>query len=71
MKALVWDNDKMGANYDEIDIPEDYVEEAEAAREKLLDEASSFDDDLMEKVLEGEEISEEQLKAAVVRIQTD
>ncbi len=65
MKALVWDNDKMGANYDEIDIPEDMMEEAEAAREKLLDEASSFDDDLMEKVLEGEEISEEQLKAAI------
>ena len=46
-------------------IPEEFQDEAETRREELLDAASNFDDDLMEAILEEQEISTEQLKAAL------
>ena len=65
MKAILWHDETMGAEYDIEDIPADLVDEANEWREKMVENAANFDDDLMEKYLEGAEISEEQLIAAI------
>ncbi len=65
MKAMYWHDETMGAEYDVTDIPADLVDEANEWRDKLLDSAASFDDDLMEKYLEGQEIDEMQLIKAI------
>ena len=65
MKAIIWHDETMGAEYDIEDIPANLVDEAEEWRDKMLETASNFDDDLMEKYLEGQEISEEQIIAAI------
>jgi elongation factor G len=68
MKAIVWDQDAaMGSNYHVEEIPEDMMELAEEYREKLIDSIAEVDgqEELMEKFLEGEEISEEELKAGI------
>jgi len=68
MKEIVWDADAaMGSAYTTQDIRPEYQEKAEEYREKMIEEISSVDgqEELMEKFLEGEEISEEELKAAI------
>ena len=65
MKAILWHDETMGAEYDVEDIPAELVDEANEWREKMVENAANFDDDLMEKYLEGAEISEEQLIAAI------
>lgn len=65
MKAMYWHDETMGAEYDIADIPAELVDEANEWRDKLLDSAASFDDDLMEKYLEGQEIDEVQLIKAI------
>ncbi|MCY3825701.1 MAG: elongation factor G [Nitrospinae bacterium] len=64
MKARVFD-DPMGASYEEAEVPEDMRAEADDLREKLFDMLSMFDDSLMEKYLEGGEISPEEVRAAI------
>lgn len=65
MKAMYWHDETMGAEYDIAEIPAELVDEANEWREKLLDSAANFDDDLMEKYLEGQEVTEEQLIKAI------
>lgn len=66
MKAILWHDETMGAEYDVEDIPADLADEAEEWREKLLEAAANFDDDLMEKYLEAPEtITEEELMNAI------
>ena len=68
MKAIVWDQDAaMGSNYHVEEIPEDMMELVEEYREKLIEEISSVDgnEELMEKFLEGEELSEEEIMAGI------
>ena len=65
MKAILWHDETMGAEYDVEDIPAELVAEAEEWRGKMLETAADFDDDLMEKFLEGEDIDEEQIIAAL------
>ena len=65
MKAILWHDETMGAEYEVDEIPADLVDEANEWREKMVENAANFDDDLMEKYLEGEEIPEEQLIAAI------
>ena len=65
MKAILWHDETMGAEYDIEDIPAELVDEAEEWREKLLDAASSFDDELMELYLDGKDIPEEMIIAAI------
>ena len=65
MKAILWHDETMGAEYDIEDIPADLVEEANEWREKMIETAANFDDDLMEKYLEGQEIPEAQIIAAL------
>ena len=65
MKAILWHDETMGAEYDVEDIPADLVDEANEWREKMVESAANFDDALMEKYLEGQEITEEELIAAI------
>jgi len=65
MKALIWEGEDLGASWDEVDIPEEYIEQAEEYRELMLDKLSEFDETIMEKYLEEEEISVEDLKTAI------
>ena len=65
MKAILWHDETMGAEYDDEDIPADLVDEANEWREKMVESAANFDDALMEKYLEGQEITEEELIAAI------
>ena len=65
MKAILWHDETMGADYDLEEIPADLVDEANEWREKLIECAANFDDALMEKYLEGAEITEEELIAAI------
>ncbi|MBN2815384.1 MAG: elongation factor G [Campylobacterales bacterium] len=70
MKAIVWDQDAaMGSNYHVEDIPADLQDKAEEYREKMIEEISSVDgnEELMEKFLEGEEITEEEIVEAIKR----
>ncbi len=64
MKARVFD-DPMGASYREAEVPDNLKDEANDLREKLFDTLSMFDDSLVEKYLEGEEISPEEIRAAI------
>ena len=64
MKAVYFEGAK-GENVTYKEIPEEYMAQAEEYRAKMLDQAATYDDDLLMKVLEGEEISEEEIKAAI------
>ena len=68
MKAIVWDQDAaMGSNYHVEEIPADLADKAEEYREKMIEEISSVDgnEELMEKFLEGEELTEEEIVAGI------
>ncbi|USS86259.1 elongation factor G [Fructilactobacillus cliffordii] len=67
MKAYVYDEDKEGENWDTVEIPADYQEKAQAARESMIEAVADVDDDVMGKFLEGEEITEEDIKAGIRR----
>ena len=64
MKAIYWLDEK-GINYEYRDIPESYRDQAEEYRNELIEHAAEFSDELMMKYLEGEEITEEEIKAAI------
>ncbi|MGA8046372.1 MAG: elongation factor G [Dermatophilaceae bacterium] len=73
MKALVWEGDSkgdvtMGAKYEVQDIPADLQEKAEQYRQELVETVAEADDALMEKYLEGEELTIEELKAGIRKL---
>ena len=65
MKGLIWNDETKGAEYETVEIPEDLKEAAAAAREKLIEAVASVDDGLMHKYIEGEEISEPEIRKAL------
>jgi elongation factor G len=65
MKAIVWDEESLGAKFREEEIPADLQELAQEYHEKLIEEIASHDDDLMEKYLGGEELTKEEVRAAI------
>jgi len=65
MKAVVWDEESLGAKYREDDIPADMRPQADEYREKLIEAAADAEESLMEKYLEGGTIGEEELRAAI------
>jgi elongation factor G len=65
MKAVIWEDEAMGANYHEEEIPADLLGEANEYREKMIEEISSHDDALMEKYLSGEELTEQEIMSAI------
>jgi elongation factor G len=66
MRACVYDlDDDKGKTYREIEIPEEYKAKAAEFREKMLESISEFDDSIMERFLEGEEIGEQEIRDAL------
>ena len=65
MKALIWRDESLGAQWDEVEIPADMKDKAAEYREKLLETAVEMDDAIMEKYLGGEEVSEDELRACI------
>ncbi|MBW2230876.1 MAG: elongation factor G [Deltaproteobacteria bacterium] len=66
-KALYWDDESLGAKYREDEIPAQLQHDAAVARERVVEAAADFDDELMALYLEGEEPSLEELKRALRR----
>ena len=66
MKALIWDEDKaQGASFREDEIPEDLVESVNSARENMVESVVEFDDEVMERFLDGGDISNEEIQACI------
>jgi elongation factor G len=65
MQGIAYKDETMGAAYELVDIPEEYRERAKELREKMVEAIAETDDKLLEKYLSGEEISNEELKAAL------
>ena len=64
MDAIVYEDD-LGKVTDEVEIPAEYKEQAEEYREKLIEACAEADDELMEKYLGGEEVTEEEIRRAI------
>src|SRR5262245_26469041 len=65
MKSITYKDETMGADYVVGDIPDDMVEEANQYREQLIEKVSEADDKILEKYLHGEEIGQDEIKAAL------
>jgi elongation factor G len=65
MKGVVWEDEALGANYHDVDIPADMVELAKEYREKLIEAAVELDDDATTAYLEGKEPDEATLKSLI------
>jgi elongation factor G len=65
MKAIRWKDETMGADYIVEDIPAALADQAKEYREALIEKCSEVDDQILERYLHGQEIPEEQIKAAL------
>lgn len=65
MKEYLFKDETMGADYDVADVRAELLEEAQTAREHMLESVVETDDELMEKYFGGEEITEEEIKRAI------
>ncbi len=65
MKAIVWNDESMGAKYDVEEIPAELVEKAKQYREKMIEAAAEQDEVLMEKYLEGGELTNDEIKKGI------
>ena len=71
MKEIIWRDETLGAKFDLTEIAPERLDEALEYREKMIEEIASHDDVLMEKYLGGEEITKDELKAAIRSATTD
>ena len=65
MKAINWNEADHGMTFTYEDIPADMLDDAEAYRQEMIEAAAEANDELMDKYLEGEELTEEEIKAAL------
>src|SRR5262249_51365908 len=65
MKARIWLDETLGAKYEDVEIPEDLKDEAKAYHDQLIEAVSESDDDLMHKFIEGQPISEAELRSGI------
>jgi len=65
MKAILWDEESKGTTFEYGDIPADMVDACEEWREKLVEAAAESTEELMEKYLEGEALTEDEIKAGL------
>ncbi len=67
LKALVFDEASKGTQVQELELPSELADEAAAARQEIIETACEFDDELMERYLEGEDLEPQAIKAALRR----
>jgi elongation factor G len=65
MKAVLWRDETLGAEFDVVDIPADLLEKAKVYREQMIEAVSEFDDKLFEKFVEGQPLSEAEIAAGI------
>ncbi|GJL98222.1 MAG: elongation factor G [Hyphobacterium sp.] len=65
MKAIIWNDESLGASFEEVDIPADLADQAAEWREKMIETAVEQDESVMESYLEGEEPSVETIKRLI------
>ena len=65
MKGVIWNDESLGAKFEEVEIPENLKAEAEKYRKELVETAVEQDESLMESYLDGKEISEDNLKKCI------
>ena len=67
MKAIKWNEDDLGTTYELIDIPAELQDKAEEYREQMIEAAAEASEELMDKYLEGGELTKEEIKAGLRR----
>jgi len=70
MKGIVWHEETLGATYDEWEIPQELADQSQKYREKLLEAVAETDDHLMEKYLNGETLTDREIKSAIRKATT-
>ncbi len=65
MKALIWHDEELGAKWDETDIPADMAQQAAEYREAMMETIATSDDEVLEKYLAGETVTEDEVKRAI------
>jgi elongation factor G len=65
MKARIWRDETLGAQYDDVDIPADLADKAKEYREHMIEAVSEFDDHLFAKFVEGQPLTEEEIVAGL------
>ena len=65
MQAVIWNDESLGASFEYEEIPEELQDEAREAREALIEAVADFDEEILERFLEGQDISSESLHKAV------
>jgi elongation factor G len=65
MKARIWRDETLGAEYDEIEIPAELLEQAREYREKMIEAVAEHDDALFEKFVEGQALTEDEIKRGI------
>lgn len=71
MVADLYDEDKLGTKWDTVPVPDEYLEKAKKRRTELVEAVADVDDDIMDKYLEGEDISNDELRAAIRKATID
>ena len=64
-KAIIWQDESLGAKFDIVEVPEDLIEQTKEYREKLIEKVVEEDDSIMESYLDGNEPSIEQIKQCI------
>ncbi len=65
MKAVIWQEETLGAKFADEEIPDDMIDEANKYREKLVETVVELDDEIMEKYLDGTSPTEDQIKSLI------
>jgi elongation factor G len=65
MKARIWRDETLGAEYDEVEIPAELLEQAREYREKMIEAVAEHDDTLFEKFVEGQALTEDEIKRGI------
>ncbi|MBW2066987.1 MAG: elongation factor G [Deltaproteobacteria bacterium] len=65
MKAIYWEEETLGAEFEEVEIPQDFMEEAMRSRESMLEALAEYDDELMERYLSEEEIDIHEIRRVI------
>jgi elongation factor G len=65
MEALIWHGEELGAHYDHTEIPADLADQAKQYRDQMIEKLADFDEVIMQKYLDGQEVTENEIKAAI------